>query len=158
MAVKLGSLRADLKRETDGDWVDIPDLPGLRLKVRGFNYGPYLAAKSIVDQRNQRRYFSKNLTLPTQEFFAGNAKLYLDHILLDWGGLADDDGNPVPFAEAEEILTDPAYRVLHEHIRYAAALIGEIDAEFVETAAKNSDRSSGGSSKAAATTPTGSPT
>jgi hypothetical protein len=154
MAVKLASLRANLKRETDGDWVDIPDLPGLRLKTRGFNYGPYLAAKSIVDARHVRNYLAKGREVPADVLYQANARLYLDHILLDWEGL-DDDGEPVPVSRAEEILTDPAFRELHDHIRYAGRQIGEVEAEFVDDAAGNSARSSAGSSRVAATSTSG---
>lgn len=150
MAVKISSLRADLKRENDGDWIDIPEWPGVRFKVRGFNYGPYLAAKSIIDQRNQRKYFSANLPLPPDVAYQTNARLYLDHILLDWEGLIGDDGQPVPIERAEEYLMNPAFRDFHDHIRYAGNKIGETEAEFVKDAAKNSSRSFDGSLAVAA--------
>jgi hypothetical protein len=147
MALRLSSLRADLKRENEGDWVEIPDFPGLKLKVRSFNYGPFVTAKSLVDQRNQRRYFSKRKDAPPEELYELNARLYLDHILLDWDGLDGDDGKPVPFAKAEEILLDPAFRVLHDGIRYAGLLLSQVDADYIEDVRKNSPPPSAGSSE-----------
>lgn len=143
MAVKLGSLRVDLKRENDGDWVDVPDLPGLRLKVRGAGYGPYQMAKSIVEGRWGRRYGKD--PVPIEVMLRENGRLYAEHILVDWDGFVDDAEAPVPVAQAAEILTDPAYRPLHEHIRYAMQRVGDTEAEFVETASGNSASSSGGS-------------
>ena len=146
MAIKLNSARVDLKREREGEWVDIPDWPGVRLKVRGFNYGPYIVAKNQVDLRNHRRYFSKQRDIPQDELFRTNGQLYLDHILLDWSGLDDDDGKPIPFSRAEEYLLDPAFRVLHDHIRYAGGLVGEVEIELSQDTAKNLSPSSAGSS------------
>lgn len=135
MAVKLGSLRADLKRETDGDWVDIPDLPGLRLKVRGAGYGPYQMAKSIVEGRWTRRYGRD--PVPVDTMLRENGKLYAEHILLDWDGIVDDSGAPVPIAQAPEILPDPAFRQLHEHVRYAMQRVADTEAQFIDDVAGN---------------------
>lgn len=153
MTVKLGSLRADLKRENDGDWIDIPELPGVRLKVRSLHYGPFQAAKSITDGRLARQY-PGNTTVPPDVLHRENGRLYGEHILLGW------DGFDEPYSEerASEVLADPEYRELHEHIRYAMRAIALIDAEFIEGAGKNSRRSSGGNSKTATEHPTGSPT
>lgn len=146
MAIKLTSLRADLKRENEGDWVDIPELPGLRLKVRGGAYGPYQAAKSIVEGKWARRY-GRN-PVPVEELLRENGRLYAEFILVDWQGL-DDGGEPVSVEQARDILTDPAFRDLHEHIRYAMLMVSQTEAEFVEDAAKNSSASSAGGSKEA---------
>lgn len=132
MTVKLGSLRADLKRENDGDWVDIPDLPGVRLKVRGAAYGPYQAAKSIVEARWARQYGTRK-PVPIDISLRENGRLYAEHILLGWEGFDeayDED-------RAREILIDPGYRELHEHIRYAMQAVAQTEAEFVEDTAKN---------------------
>lgn len=153
MAVRLGSLRADIRRETEGDWVDIPDLPGVSLKVRSFNYSPYRMARDQLLQRFARRYGRD--PVPAEESYRADARLYADHILLDWRGLEDDDGKIVPIADAADILADPAFRELHDHIRYAGTRLAQVEAEFVEDAGKNSPASSGGRSKAPAEQPTG---
>lgn len=147
MAVKLGSLRADVARERDGDWVEIPDLPGVSLKVRGFSYGPFTMARDIVQMKWSRRYGRE--PVPVEVSFPENGKLYAEHILLDWKGFVDDDGKDVPYTrEASlELLTDPAFRELHDHIRYAGTKLAQTEVEFVDAAAKNSPRSSAGSSK-----------
>jgi hypothetical protein len=144
MTVKLSSLRADTRRENEGAWVDIPELPGVSLRVRGFSYGPFQAAKSIVLARWARKY-GRDPAPPDVEF-RENGRLYHDHLLLEWKGF-DEPYDP---DLASQVLVDPAYRELHEHIRYATNKISQIDTEFVEGAAGNSGRSSDGSSQVAA--------
>lgn len=141
MAVKLGSLAADLAREKDGDLVEIPELPGVKLRVRGFGYGPYQMAKSQIESRWVRRYGRE--AVPPEVAYRDNGRLYADHILLGWEGF-DEEYSP---EKGLEVLLDPAYRELHEHIRYAGQKLMQSDAEFVEDAAKNSRRRSGGSSE-----------
>jgi len=143
MAIKLSSLRANTRRENDGDWVDIPDLPGVRLKVRGAGYGPYQMQKSIVEGRWARRYGQD--PVPVDVLLAENGRLYAEHILLDWDGFDE----PYTQEASRHFLTDPGFRQLHEHIRYAMQRVAATEAEFVEDAAKNSSASSAGGSKGA---------
>jgi len=145
MAVKLNSLRADTRRENDGDWVEIPDLPGVALKVRGFAYGPFQNAKSQAEAKWARRSGGRD-TVPYDEVFKTNGRLYAQYLLLDWKGFDE----PYDLELAQQILADPAYRELHDHIRYATNRVSQVDAEFVEDAAGNSERSSAGKSAKAA--------
>jgi hypothetical protein len=48
MAIKLSSARANVQRENDGDWVDIPEWPGVEFRVRGYAYGPFQNANGLV--------------------------------------------------------------------------------------------------------------
>lgn len=145
MAVKLSSLRADTRRENDGDWVEIPELPGVALKVRGFAYGPFQNAKSQIEQKWARKSGGRD-SIPQEEQFKANGRLYARFLLLDWKGFDE----PYDLDLAEQILTDPGYRELHDHIRYATNKVSQVDAEFVEGASGNSDRSSDGNSTLAA--------
>lgn len=143
MTVKLSSLKADVARERDGDWVDIPDLPGVRLKVRSFFYGPFQAAKTIVEQRWARKYGKE--PVPIDESLKENGKLYAQHLLLGWEGFDVEYSSDV----ALETLIDPAFRDLQDHIRYASNKVSTNQAEFVEDAGKNSGRPSAGTSSTA---------
>lgn len=131
MAVKLGSIKADLKRETEGEWVDIPDLPGVRLRVRSFNYGPFRAARNAVLQRLAKRYAKS--PVPDDVMARELGALYADQLLLGW------DGFDVPYTPeaARETLTDPAFRSLLNHIDYASERVGQTEIEFVEQATGN---------------------
>lgn len=153
MALRLESLRVDEKRLNEGDWIEIPDWPGTEFKCRGLGYGPYSAAVSAMRGRWERKYGSVAAT-PDNISSPDLGRLLARHILIDWRGIVE------PFDRAEEFLTEnsPFGLTVRAAVLYAAGKISEVEAEFVEDAAKNSGRSSGGSSKAVAAPPTGSPT
>lgn len=132
MTVKLSSLRADTAREEAGDWITIPDLPGVRLKVRSLQSVSYVSARDVLIQRLARTYRGKPTPqdVQTREF----GKLYADHILLDWEGFDE----PYSIERARDLLTDPEWRRLVGHIEWAAGTLAEMESESLETAAKNS--------------------
>lgn len=131
MAIKLNSIKADAKREAEGEWVNIPELPGVRLLVRSFNFGPYKNARSIMLGRLARRYGKD--PVPDGVMSKELGVLYSTHVLLGW------EGFDVAYSEetARETLTDPAFRTLLDHIDYAASRVGQQEVEFVDTAAGN---------------------
>lgn len=139
MAIKLSSIKADPVRETEGDWQDIPDLPGLRLKVRSLEFTQYRVARDLLTQKLIRKYGRKPIPpdVQTKEF----GRLYADHILLDWEGIADDVGASIPYSRdaAHEYLSDPDFRKLTAAVEWAAQQVGESEIEFLEEAAKNSE-------------------
>jgi hypothetical protein len=131
MTVKIESLRANVKRETEGDWIDIPDLPGVRLKVRSFHYGPFRIARDQLNQRLVRKYGRE--PIPADEASREYGRLYHEHILLDWEGFDVEYDTDI----ALDMLLDPAYRTLIGHIEYAASKIAAVEAEFIEKTTKN---------------------
>ncbi|MDO8683971.1 MAG: hypothetical protein Q7N50_10875 [Armatimonadota bacterium] len=140
MSIKLSSLKSDTARETQGDWQDIPDFPGLRLKVRSLEYAPFRMARDLLIQTFARKYGRRPIPPEIQTKAFG--KLYADHILLDWEGLDDDSKPPAPIkftSEAShEYLTDPEYRKLVAAVEWAAGMLTEAEQDFVEEAVKNS--------------------
>ncbi len=146
MTVKLSSLKADLKREEEGDWIDYPDWPGVRFKVSSINKPAYTIARDLLLQKMARKSKGKpqdrNKTTP--EF----GRLYAEHILHDWEGFDE----PYTPELARQHLTDPAYRDLVFAVEWCAAKIGEVDAEFLEDAGKNSEPPSAGGLKDSAST------
>lgn len=67
---------------TPGDWIEnIPDHPGLRLKVRSARYKPYRVAISAF-------YRAQNKAISTDEGFVDAqpeaGKLSAEHLLVDW--------------------------------------------------------------------------
>lgn len=146
MAIKLSSVRANVRRENEGDWVPIPEWPGVELRVRGFAYGPFQNAKSQLESKWARRNGGRD-TVPFEEVYRANGRLYAEYLLLDWKGIDDDAGNPIEYDDAlgMQVLTDPAYRDLHDHIRYATNKLSQTEIEFVERASGNLGRSSDGS-------------
>lgn len=149
MAVKLSSLRVDRQRENEGEWVEFPEhidtdtgeVPAL--KVRGTGYGPFQTAMSIEQGRWARIYGATPVPVDVQH--SSNGRLYADHILLEWRGFSETYDPEF----AKTWLTDPESRPVHVLIRSAMSRVGQVEAEFIKDAAKNSQRSSSGSSKTA---------
>lgn len=128
MTVKFGSLKSDIAKEQTGDWVEVPDLPGVSFKVRSFNHPAYRVARDLLVQRMARRNGKK--AAPPEEMEAAFGKLYAEHILLDWQGFDE----PYSAEVAREALTDPAYRDLRRYVESAAAQVGQSEVEFTEEA------------------------
>ena len=142
MAVKLASLKANLEREAEGDWVDFPDWPGVAFKVSSLHKPAYRTALTLLLQRFARIY--KGKPTPPEESAAGIGKLYCAHILHGWRGL------DVAYSgdAALEVLCDPAYREVLQAVEWCAGKVGELQLEFTEESEKNSERPSAGSSAA----------
>lgn len=148
MAVKLRSLKADMRRQNDGDWVELPELAEASgdipaIKVRGLNYGPYQVELSAARQRWARKHGSIDGT-PPEVIGRDCGRLYAKHLVLDWRGFDE----PYNIDTAEEMLTSPGDFFLLAS--FAVQQVSRTEAEFVENAAKNSPRSSGGSLTTAA--------
>ncbi|MUZ53023.1 hypothetical protein GOZ97_07395 [Agrobacterium vitis] len=138
MTIKLASLKADLDRETKGDWVDFPDIPGLRLKVSSLFKPEYTTARDITLKRLAAVYKADAIPQPVLSAELGG--LYAKHILHGWEGLDIDYSE----AAAEKYLTDPAYRVLVGAVEWCAGKIAETRIEYVEKDTKNSGKPSAG--------------
>ncbi len=141
MTVKFASVAIDVERETRGDWVDHPDLVGVRLKVCSLKLPAFSTALALLDRRLAQQY--KGKPVPEEIRTPELGKLYAKHILQDW------DGFDVPYSEdvAMEALSDWGYRNLVYAVTYCASLLAMADVEFVEEARKNSQPPSAGGSK-----------
>jgi len=142
MTIKLASLKANLERETDGDWVEYPDWPGVAFKVSSLHAPAYETARDLLISRLARIH--KQKPIPRDERAEEFGKLYAKHILHGWRGL-DVEYTP---ERAVEVLCDPAYREVVSALEWCAAKIAELQVEFTEVAAKNFDGPSAGKSPA----------
>lgn len=131
MAVKLSSLKADLRREATGDWVPYPDWPGVRFNVSSLHLPAYTTDRDLLFQRLARKYPGQ--PVPEQERTVELGKLYAQHLLHDWDGL------DVAYAPevAKQTLSDPEYRNVISAVQWCAGKLSDVDVEFVEDAAKN---------------------
>lgn len=134
---------ANLKKTVDltpGEWVDeIPDLPGVRLKVRSINYKPFKTATSGLARRSGK-------TLNTDDglvaFAVSSGKPLAEHILVDWEGVKSN-GKDVKFTPqtALEVLTaDDDFGIgdtFRRAVEYAASRVAENLAKATKDAAKN---------------------
>ena len=136
MSLKLSSIKADLAKEAEGDWVSIPEWPGVRLKVRSINSKDYQTARELRVQK-----FVKDLgRLPTSiEMEPHVNRLAAAFLLIGWEGINGDDDQPLAYTPktALELLSDPAMRELTMQVIWAANRVGVRDAEFTADAIKN---------------------
>jgi hypothetical protein len=137
MTIKLASLRANLAREENGDWVNFPDWPGVAFLVSSIHAPAYKSAFQIMTQRLSRIY--KGKPVPVEEQHEELGQIYCKHLLRGWRGL------DVQYSadKALEVLCDPAYREVLAAVGWCADKISELQVEFLETKAKNSARPSG---------------
>lgn len=122
---------ANLDKPVDlspGEWVDeIPDLPGVRFKVRSLHYKPFKAATSGLARRSGK-------SLQTDEgllsFAVASGKPLAEHILVDWDGVVSD-GKAVKYKAdiALKVLTADDDRGIGDAFRrgveYAASRVAE---------------------------------
>jgi hypothetical protein len=134
MALKLSSLKSSVSDE--GEWVDIPEWPGVRLKVRSIAVKDYQIARDLLLSRLSRR-LGRMPTGPEMEPDLG--RLVAIHLLRGWEGLAGADDKAEQFTpeRAIQLLTDPDLRQLETQVIWAASHVGETELEFTEDAEKN---------------------
>lgn len=125
--MKLTDLAVDTDRAEKGAWVDdIPEMQGLRLKVRGSSNADWrrLVAKLTEAVPRKKRLGGR---VDPEEQDAIISKCLLNCCLLDWAGLEDDEGKEIPFGKemAKKLLTDPEYRRFRDSVIWAASIVGE---------------------------------
>lgn len=134
MTVKLSSLRADIRAQDEGEWIDIPTLPGVRLRTRSLTSPGYRLKR---DQWAQRMARTK---MKGREADAELGRILASEILLGWEGFDVPYSPDVALAE----LADPAGVELRNHVLYAAEQVGQAQVEFLEEAVGNSAPASAG--------------
>lgn len=133
---------------SSGEWIDeIPDHPGLRLKVRSARFKPYRVALSAF-------YRANNKTIQTDEGFVDAAAdaggIAAKHLLIDWDmskakgvNALTDGGKPVEYSPelALAILTaDDGHGIGDEYrgaVAYAAGKVAERLLAKTESASGN---------------------
>lgn len=138
MAINLGSIKRNLAAENEGEWIDVAEWPGVRLKVRSIGSKDYQIARELLVQKLTRS-LARAPTSPELEPMLG--KLIATHLLRGWEGIVD--GEPeAPVAWTTDVgvdyLGNPEYRELEVQVLLAASRVGDRDAEFTRDAAKNS--------------------
>lgn len=130
--VKLSSLKSDLKKEQEGDWVPAPDIgPGVAFLVRSTNYDPFRIARDTAMAALAKKY--QDTPIPGDVLEETRGELFAEHLLLDWRGL-DEDFDP---DLARETLRDVSHRLIRGAVFIASTKVGVGEIEFVEKTAKN---------------------
>lgn len=141
--MKLNDIKATGQRIERGAWVrNLPLLPGVALKVRGYGNTDFKKAAELI-----RGEYSEE-QLKTDEVQATiKGRVLHDAILLDWSGLEDDAAQPDAEGKlpplkysrdlALQILTDPEMEVFRDAVDQAASVVAVSGQASLETDAKN---------------------
>jgi hypothetical protein len=125
--IRLASLKADTKAQEEGEWVPVPALPGVELKVRSFK-APAVATRFnfLVQRMDRQKLKGLDREIETGRFLA-------EHVLVDWRGF------DVAFSAdvAREALSDPQHQDLRDHVFDAARTVGVAQIEQVQAVAGN---------------------
>lgn len=125
--MKLSDLTIDADRLENGDWVDnIPEMGGVRLKVRGFNNSDWRKLQNtLIEATPRKQRLGGRLDPNTMDEIT--SKCLLNACLLDWDGLLDDNDKPIPYDKkrAEQLLKDPQYRKFREAVVWASQIVAE---------------------------------
>jgi hypothetical protein len=129
--MKLSDITLDSERQEKGAWVEeIPELEGLKLLVRGINNTDWrrLQAKLIEAIPRKKRMSGR---IDTDEQDRIQSTCLLSACLLDWDGLEDDDGKPIPYEKdmARKLLFSPEYRKFRDGVVWAANMVAEQTSE-----------------------------
>lgn len=144
--MKLSDLKANLKAEVEGEWVDAPELgldeatgEPVAFLVRSLHYPPYKMAIAEAQLRLGRRYPGSQLPPPEIEAVE-NGRLRAKHLLLGWRGIEDDAGGALAFSPetAMNLLTDPEYRPVSDAVFACARVVGTRRADQQQAVAGNS--------------------
>lgn len=130
MKVKLDSLKANTKRESEGDWVKATSLPGVEFRVRALTYPPFRAKHDQAMMRLARQHGQNP---PSDTIQSELGRLMAEEILLEWRGFDVEYSSAV----ALDALTDPAHRDLRGAIETCAASLSSVKVEFEEEQEKN---------------------
>jgi hypothetical protein len=137
--VKLKDLAADRKRETEGEWNEVPELgfkddgSSIRLLTRGLHYPPYKMDLMQTRLRLQRKYPGDQMVPPDVED-RENGRIYATHLLLGWDGIEEEYSAEL----ALEVLRDPSQRLLRDAVVSCARIVGNARTEQKDTVAGNS--------------------
>ncbi|MCP1200053.1 hypothetical protein [Notoacmeibacter sp. MSK16QG-6] len=136
--MKLSDLKRDSRAIQEGGWIDnLPGMPGLRLKVRGYRSPAYRRVRARLLRDLPREKQIPMIDPVDEDRIEGEA--LADGILVDWDGIDGEDGKSLPYSAetARTLLTDPDYEALRAAVQLAAAQMGERLASTEEADAKN---------------------
>jgi hypothetical protein len=137
--MKLSESVVNVQAIEDGAWVDnIPELPGVRIKTRGSNNKAWRRKSASLFDTIPRNKKVGNRVDP-DELDRIMTTLLVECGIIDWEGIENDDGSPVPFSRdvAKKLLADPQYVKLKDGVLWAATMVAEQRAGDIEDTIKN---------------------
>lgn len=130
--VLLSSLKADLNREKNGDWVPYPIWKGVSFNVSALTDPAYEAARDLMFKGLADKFGDERI--PREVLSVELGKLYCEHVLHGWRGL-DVEYSP---EVALETLGDPEYRAVVSAVEFCAAKLSEVEPKFTKAEEGNS--------------------
>ncbi len=145
--MRLNDIAIDPVKFEQGAWVEnIPEMGGLRLKVRGIGNADFRRLSAKLYEAEPRQYKVGGKLDPERQD-AITATCLVNTVLIDWDGLRDQNDQPIPYSKdfARELLTKPEFRRFREAVTWAASVVADDVAADTEEAGKNSPPPSSGS-------------
>jgi hypothetical protein len=125
--VKLGEIKNVTSKIEQGAWVkDLPNLPGVAVRVRGYGNSDY--------RRKLAKLRPQMLSDDPAEQEALDARLMAETILVDWDGIDDTPYSP---ETAKTLLADPDLAAFRMGVNYAASVVAREGQQTLEADAKN---------------------
>lgn len=126
--MKLTALKTDLGKTEAGVWIgDIPDMGGVRLKVRPISNPDYrqLYGRLVDATPRHLKRGGQVVDYQTKADIAG--RCLADTVLLDWEGIEGDDGKPLEYDPelAKQYLINPEYAAFRDAVSWAANVAEE---------------------------------
>lgn len=137
--MRLSELKTNSAAVEAGTWIgDLPGMGELQLKVRGLWNSDW---QRLNDKLTAKVPLAKKPggVIEPAERDRIMTELMIETALLDWRGIEDETGAPLPYSKeaARQYLFDPDYRRLRDAVLTAAAQVGEQTAAGTGADVKN---------------------
>lgn len=128
--MKLSEIKSTSQKIEQGAWVrDLPNLPGVAVKVRGTFNSHY---NRLLNKLRSERTPDQLLSEEAQEEI--ETRLLHETVLIDWDGIEDASYSP---ETARELLSDPDMAVFRRAVSFAANVVAREGHQTLERDAKN---------------------
>jgi hypothetical protein len=111
---KLSQLAVDTTKSEDGVWIEFG--AGFELLIARANNAAFKAELARLVKPYQREIAREGMS--SRHATDAHTKAQAKCVVLNWRGLEDEDGEPIPYSpeKAFEILSDPRYPELKEFV------------------------------------------
>lgn len=142
--MKLSQLKVNAEAASQGRWVgELQGLGDIEFFVRGTNNVGYRRRMQALIRALPPKKRKKGIVDPA-EMDRIIGLCLLDHALLNWKNVTDDDDKEIPYSreQAEVYLTDPDYGAFRDGVLVAASSVDDDEEEEDEVTEKNSEKPS----------------
>lgn len=144
--MKLSEIKVNSLAIESGAWVkNIPEMGELELLVRGSENRIARDLKSKLMRAVPQGARVDGL-IPAEIMDRIDAQVAAEAVLIDWKGISDEQGQPIPFSKAKalEILLNPDLQAFNFAVTFASRMVATMKAAADEAIVGNSSSSSNG--------------